>query len=378
MVRIDEEGARVAGWQTSVAAAAIQTAGLGGDSYLQFSSDRRLHVGPRRVVPLCALAAEHPSVLGWLNQLAPEGVYERSSAAILDFFTRGRAPSGALSDYEQRLLAALSDGPLPRVELSHRLGLASPLLLHTESLERLGYLQRSALTPTDLLHARGDFTAWSVPAALRALELFADLYAAPVEETAAALLAEVVRLLAFETLRYELGEAATAPASPSRRLLQAALDGRPLGGVRLTLDYSHPLIAIGAPVHSFFPQVGDLLQARVIIPEHAEVANAIGAVVSGVTVREQGLIRPGQFANYVLHWREGLCEFDSLEEAIASGRDLLADLALSRAVQAGADAPRVDVQVHHHQGHASDGSEVLVEIRLEATAAGRPTAFTPV
>ena len=375
MVRIDEEGARVAGWQTSVAAAAIQTAGLGGDSYLQFSADRRLSVGPRRVVPLCTLAAEHPSALGWLAQLEPEGVYERSSAAILDFFTRGRAPSGALTDYEERLLAALTDGPLPRVELARRLGLASPLLLHTESLERLGYLQRSALTPTDVLHARGDFTAWSVPAATRALELFADLYAQPVEVTADLLLAEVVRLLAFESLRYELGDAATAPGSPARRLLQAALDGQPLGGVHLTLDYAHPLIAIGAPVHSFFPQVGDLLQARVIIPEHAEVANAIGAVVSGVTVREQGLIRPGQFANYVLHWREGRCEFESLEEAIESGRGLLADLALTRAVQAGAAEPRVDVQVHHRQGHASDGSQVLVEIRLEATAAGRPTAF---
>jgi N-methylhydantoinase A/oxoprolinase/acetone carboxylase beta subunit len=378
MVRIAEEGARIAGWQTSVAAAAIQTAGLGGDSYLQFSSDRRLQVGPRRVVPLCNLAAEHPSVLGWLDRLAPEEVYERSSAAILDFFTRGRAPSGALTDYEQRLLAALTDGPLPRVELARRVGLASPLLLHTENLERLGYLQRSALTPTDVLHARGDFTAWSVPAATRALELFADLYGRPAEETAGLILQEVVRLLAFESLRYELGEAATAPGSPSRRLLEAALDGRPLGGVRLTLDYAHPLIAIGAPVHSFFPQVGDLLQARVIIPEHAEVANAIGAVVSGVTVREQGLIRPGQFAPYVLHWREGVCEFDSLEEAVESGRGLLADLALRRAAQAGADQPRVEVEVHQRQGHASDGSQVLVEIRLEATAAGRPTAFAGV
>ncbi len=378
MVRISEEGVRVAGWQTSVAAAAIQTAGLGGDSYLQFAPDRRLLVGPRRVVPLCCLAAEHPSVLDRLERLGPEEVYERSSAAILDFFVRGRAPSGSLTDYEQRLLAALTDGPLPRVELSRRLGLASALLLHTENLERLGYLQRSALTPTDILHARGDFTAWSLPAATRALELFADLYGHSPEATAELILQEVVQRLGYEALRYELGEEATQPGSPARRLLQAALDGRPVGGVHLTLNCAHSLIAIGAPVHSFFPQVGDLLQARVIIPEHAEVANAVGAVVSGVTVREQGLIRPGQFASYVLHWREGLCEFENLTEAIASGRDLLADLAVRRAAAAGADQPRVQVQVHQRESHAADGSQLLVEVCLEATAAGRPTAFAAV
>ncbi len=377
MVRICEEGARVAGWQTSVAAAAIQTAGLGGDSYLQFTADRRVQVGPRRVVPLCCLAAEHPSVLPQLERLAPEEVYERSSAAILDFFVRGRAPAGSLTESEQRLLAALSAGPLPRVELSRRLGLASPLLLHTENLERLGYLQRSALTPTDLLHARGEFSAWSVPAATRALDLFADLYGESPAAMAELLLREVVHHLAFEALRYELGDDATHPGTAARRLLQAAVEGHSLGGVRLVLDYAHPLIAIGAPVHSFFPQVGDLLQARVIIPEHAEVANAIGAVVSGVTVREQGLIRPGQFANYVLHWREGLHEFESLSEAIDSGRDLLADLAVRRATEAGADRPRVQVQVRERQGHAADGSQVLIEVRLEATAVGRPTTFAP-
>jgi N-methylhydantoinase A/oxoprolinase/acetone carboxylase beta subunit len=375
--RVSQEGARVAGWQTSVAAADIQTAGLGGDSYVQFTPDRRLQVGPRRVVPLCSLAAEHPSVLGWLERLAPEQVYERSSAAILDFFAGGRAPSRSLSDYEQRLLAALSDGPLPRVELSRRLRLASPLLLYTDNLERLGYLQRSALTPTDVLHARGEFTAWSVPAATRALELFADLYGRPAPVVAEMILQEVVLRLGFEALRYELGEDCMQPGSAARRLLQAALDRRPLGGLNLRLDYAHPLVAIGAPVASFFPQVGELLQAQVIIPPHAEVANAIGAVVSGVTVREQGLIRPGQFANYVLHWREGLCEFESLAEAIDSGRHLLADLAVRRATQAGAAQPQVQVQVHQRQGYAADGQQILVEVRLEAAAAGRPTALVP-
>jgi N-methylhydantoinase A/oxoprolinase/acetone carboxylase beta subunit len=153
------------------------------------------------------------------------------------------------------------------------------------------------------------------------------------------------------------------------------VDRKDLGGVRLSLEYARPVVAIGAPVHSFFPQVGELLQARVIIPEHAEVANAIGAVVSEVTIREKGLIRPGQFTSFVLHWREGVCGFDSLQEAIESGGELLGDLALRRAAQAGADQPRLAVLVDEHQAHAADGRSMLVEVRLEATAAGRPAPF---
>lgn len=375
-VRLSDESAQVAGWHTSVAAAAIQTAGLGGDSYLQFAGDRRLRVGPRRVVPLCCLAAEHTSVLERLQRLGPEEVYERSSAAILDFFVRGRAPAGALNDYEERLLEALQDEPLPRVELSRRLRLISPLLLNTENLERLGYVQRAALTPTDVLHARGEFAAWSVPAATRALELFADLYGRSPEALADLIIEEVVRRLAREALRYELGDDATRPGSAAWKLVQAALDHQPVGGVRLGLNYAHPVIAIGAPVHSFFPQVGKLLQAEVIIPEHAEVANAIGAVVSGVTVREHASIRPGQFSDFVLHWREGMAEFTRLEEAIETGRGLLEELARQRAIQAGADRPQVRVDIQQRQGHAADGQEMLVEVRLEAIAVGRPAALT--
>jgi N-methylhydantoinase A/oxoprolinase/acetone carboxylase beta subunit len=372
MVRVSEQGARVGKWQTSVAAAAIQTAGLGGDSYVQFGSDRRLHIGPRRVMPLCNLAHEHPGVLERLEGLAPEGVYERSSAAILDFFVRGRAPVQAVSEHEARVLSALSDGPLSRIELSQRVGLVSPLLLHTESLERLGYVQRCALTPTDVLHARGEFTAWSVPAARRALEVFADLYGRPVEEVADLILREVVARLGFEVLRHELGDEVAEQGSVAQGLLQAAVEGRDLGGVQLALTYARPLVAIGAPVSCFFPQVGALLKSRVIIPEHAEVANAIGAVVSEVTIREKGLIRPGQFTQYVLHWREGICGFESLEEAVQSGGELLAELAAQRATQAGAGQPRVAVEVEERQAHDADGRAMVVEVRLQATAAGRP------
>ena len=40
-------------WRTMVEAVDVYTVGLGGDSQIKLSSDRKLIIGPQRVVPLC-------------------------------------------------------------------------------------------------------------------------------------------------------------------------------------------------------------------------------------------------------------------------------------------------------------------------------------
>ena len=375
LVRISEKGAKVAGWQTSVAAAEIQTAGLGGDSYVRFTGDRKLLIGPRRVVPLCFLADADPSVEEQLLRMRPEGFVDQSSAAPLDFFGLGRPTNNAdLGDFDKRLLEALEAGPLSRATLAGRLERPSPNLLHTEGLERLGYVQRSALTPTDVLHTVGEFTAWNVRAARHALDLFAGLYGRPPDELAESIRSELVRRLCLEALRQEVGDgvAAESDGRLGAELLDAALAGRDVGALSLRLEYTRPIVAIGAPVDAFLPEVGERLSARVVIPPHAEVANAIGAVASEVVVREEAVIRPGEIVNYVFHWREGRREYTGLEEAIASAREVLGGLATRRAREAGAATPRVRVDVDERRAYLATGELELVEVRLEARATGRP------
>jgi N-methylhydantoinase A/oxoprolinase/acetone carboxylase beta subunit len=379
LVRISAEGATVAGWQTSVAAADIRTVGLGGDSHLQFTVDRRLTIGPRRVVPLCALADEAEGVLEQLLAIRPEGLVDRSSAAALDFFRLGRPPRGTpLNGPDEEIIEALRPGPLSRLALARRLGLPSQILLRTESLERLGYVQRAALTPTDILHATGAFTAWSVEAARHGLNVFAALFGAPAGRLAERILSEFSRRLCLEALRRELGgDLGSSDGKPPPALVSAALDGRSLGALSLSLRYDRPIVAIGAPVHAFFPEVGRRLNAQVIIPAHAEVANAIGAVASEVVVREEGVVRPGEIANYVFHWRRGREEFETLADAVDAARAALRQLALERAAEAGAADPRVRVDVDERRGYLSDGQTGLIEVRVEVMASGRPAVLAP-
>jgi len=58
--RLNPEGAQVSRWRTMVKAVDVHTVGLGGDSHVRLSDEGRLAIGPRRVVPLCLLATEHP------------------------------------------------------------------------------------------------------------------------------------------------------------------------------------------------------------------------------------------------------------------------------------------------------------------------------
>ncbi len=60
---------------------------------------------------------------------------------------------------------------MSRLELAERVKAASVALLRTERLEMFGNILRSALTPTDLLHAAGQLDLWDAKAARGAVAI---------------------------------------------------------------------------------------------------------------------------------------------------------------------------------------------------------------
>lgn len=372
LVRISPEGALVGGWHTSVEAADIATCGLGGDSHLSFTADRKLLVGPRRVIPLAYLCHEYPAAREQLMALDAENILERATPEALDFFVLNRRDwNGSLDDRELRVVEALVDGPLSRDELARRIGAMAGHLVRPRRLESLGIVMRSALTPTDLLHVTGEFAAWDVRAAEHALGLFSDLYGLPPDQMMDAVFHRIIERLAAQVLARECPDIGDEPDQwPS--VLHTLF--RPKAGQHLhaSLRYDRPIVAIGAPVRPFFPTVGKLLGAEVIIPEHAEVANAIGAVASEVVVREQATVRPGEIANYVVHSRAGRTEHENLHEAVEAAKRQAGTLAQERARQSGTSSEDVRYRVHERRAYSSAGDEVLIEVLVEATVSGRP------
>ncbi|CAN0584240.1 unnamed protein product [Ectocarpus sp. 12 AP-2014] len=108
-----------------------------------------------------------------------------------------------------------------------------------------------------------------------------------------------------------------------------------------------------------------------ILPEHAAVANAIGAVVGRVITRESGIVTSPGEGKFRVHLAEGPKDFPDAESALAHVEIVLTKAARARAKSAG--AVEIECQVTRDIRTAGvEGREVFVEAELTVEASGRP------
>ena len=113
-----------------------------------------------------------------------------------------------------------------------------------------------------------------------------------------------------------------------------------------------------------------LVRTDGVVPEHAEVANAVGAVVGRVRVRQSCTITQPTRGQYRVHL-EDQPTFGSVENAVAHATELLTASTLADAEQAGAATPDVS-SVWEARTAVVEGKEIFVEGTLTIEASGRP------
>ena len=101
---------------------------------------------------------------------------------------------------------------------------------------------------------------------------------------------------------------------------------------------------IGAPTHLFLPRVAEKLGTECILPEHAEVANAVGAAAAGFSARAKVPVQPlrgdmGSADGYAVYAADETRTFEELEDALAFARQAAAAQAEREARRHGADGP---------------------------------------
>jgi N-methylhydantoinase A/oxoprolinase/acetone carboxylase beta subunit len=151
----------------------------------------------------------------------------------------------------------------------------------------------------------------------------------------------------------------------------------PVSDLGCLLRLQHPVVAVGAPVEAYLPRAASQLGTELCIPNHAEVANAVGAVAGGVVQRLRALIRPLEFGvAYRVHLPDGYHDERTAEAAVAHAKAVLPDRLVELARQAGADQVEIKVERIDRiaEVDAEFGRDVLVEIELVFTAVGRPSA----
>ncbi|MGV8939865.1 MAG: hydantoinase/oxoprolinase N-terminal domain-containing protein [Allorhizobium sp.] len=376
--RLDGDGAVVGGFRTMVEAVAMRTYGLGGDSEVRID-DRGLRamieLGPRRLLPLSLAAALHgESVVSVLERQLRNAHIGRLDGR---FAVRTGVPehlAAGLLPQEDALFQRIGVVPLP----------LDQLLTTTQqkaTLDRLvsrGLVHLCGVAPSDAMHVLGRQHQWSVEAAEMGLRLAArarDGSGKPVAGSArelAEMIAErLTRQSAEAILAACLSEDGVTDIDPARSVQIDRALRRQVGIVRFTAALDRPLIALGASAPVYYPAIADMLSADSVIPDHADVANAVGAVVGQIRATVTTHVTCPQEGIYLVSGAGEPLRLRDEQEAFTAARSRAEFQALENARASGAGDPHVRL-VEVIEAPDIEGSRKLVEARFIATASGRP------
>lgn len=381
------DGAMIGDWRPMIEAVKVYAIGLGGDSEIRILGGQGLAIGPRRVLPLSLLAHEHPKVLAVLERQQ----HESPHASQIRFVQRLQghdAMIDRLPDDELRAWEHLAQGPLDMEHCNIHDRVMSRALAR---LERKGLAIYSGFTPSDAAHVLGLSAHWSRDAAVFGARIWArqmrHLYGlgtwtlgdavAPSRQVVDLVIATISQKL-IEAGLNDAGHMNEANAGRVAALLtqlalsqgQAAAGAHALFKLQFAPDL--PLVAVGAPAASYYPEVARGLGIELVLPPFGEVANAVGSVFGRVSQRVHMTVTQPVRGVYRVFTPDGPRDFAALDDALALARDLAAGEAHLRALQAG--AAQVDLRFAQSDNSVSNDIDghMFFEAIVTAIASGPP------
>ena len=368
-----------------VEAVRVNSIGLGGDSEIRFGGHKGLSVGPRRVVPTSLLAHLYPEVIPKLESQL-EGMANARSNRFVMRLENNQALLKQLNAAELEAWEMLSEKP---VELDAIVMQNRTYARALARLKRLGLAIYSGFTPSDAVHVLGINSHWD----RRAAELSARIWMRQMRflygygkwdsddvETACRqvydLVTETIQRVLIEvglnefSLAGKPGKTGGIVDTITRMVIGSHQqhERKPLFKLDFASDY--PIVAVGAPAASYYRDVADSMFIELHLPEHADVANAYGAVMGSVIQRAQVTVTQPQHGVFCLFYNDQPQNFESLDAAKNEAQQIVSRVARQKAVDAGAIDPEVTLEVSDvHVKDEIDG-ELFLESTVVATAIG--------
>ncbi|MGC8970703.1 MAG: hydantoinase/oxoprolinase family protein [bacterium] len=266
---ISNEGARVGDWDLLLPSLKMRTIGLGGDSRI-YPSKNNIEIGPARVIPISVLGERFPEIKRKIKS-----VHNSSLVPPNEFILKLREPNFELNEIEERVLSSIDTEPISLEEATRVCGLSHPYILDSavSRLEEMGIIIRSGLTPTDILNYLGECSIGDSTISSRAISAFSRD-----KEFPNLIKVLVVKKIATEILRYLLSIEYKDDKLNGLlgKIVNDSFEGR-VNLIEPKIKVPFPIIGVGAPINSFIYDVAKILYTDAIVPEHYEVANAVGA-----------------------------------------------------------------------------------------------------
>ncbi|MER9095474.1 hydantoinase/oxoprolinase family protein [Mesorhizobium sp. M0700] len=376
--RLDLEGATVGAYRTMVEAVAMRTFGLGGDSEVTLEDGAlipNILLGPRRLVPLALAGMAH------------------GEAVTVELERQLRAPNPGRMDgrfavrtgVPDRLAAGLT---APEARLYQAIGAVAVALdklltsnAQNATLDRLvsrGLVHVAGLTPSDAAHVMGKQANWDPVTARLGAELFArkrDGRGQPIAPSPEALSERVLVTLTRWSAEYILETAFAedgldGAATVAHALVQRAVDAHP-GIARLSVALERPVIGLGASAPLHYAGLPALVGNDCVVPEDADVANALGAVVGQVRVSAEAQVSQPEEGLFRLASGGKVRDFLDEAAAIAAAEADVRAIVAERARNAGTDCAEIDVTTEFRVSTV-ESQRMFIEAHVVAVASGRP------
>ena len=372
---ISDQGAIVGGWKTMVKAIRMETSATGGDSHI-WVQEQKFYVGPRRVIPLCRAAVLYTGFLERLRESkSPSRKLLCENIQATKFFVRSGLKPLELTRTEEDIYDVIQGIPLSYVDIFQRLK-KQPSVHALDSLIQKRLIQSIGFTPTDALHVLGEFSLWETEASIIGAERLAKQLRVSKEELSVMVKQKVAMNMAKDLVSY-LVEG--IPESVVNKMLS--------GDNFTRFKVEIPVVLLGGPVVAYKEEMEKLLDANIVVPEHASVGNAVGSLVgkgikrveilikrdfapiTGANVTDEELKNAKEVISYFVFTPEGRSIFPEYMEAYDFARNIGKKIIMDYMKAAGYSKDEVEIEVTKKDLMVREGEEP-VESKIIAVGIG--------
>ena len=375
------DGVSIGKWKTFVNGVYLKTFGLGGDSAVHYD-DHRFFLEEYRVIPLCVAASRYPSITQNLKKLCETVPKHTRFLHEHYLLIKDISEKERYTEEEKAFCTALKEGPLMIREAAEAVG-KDVYNLNVSRLLKEGVVGLIGLTPTDIMHIKGDFDRYDSGASYWGAKFVAAHFGKTAEELCDFVYDEIKRKLYRNIVKVLLenqypGYLKNGVGPEVERFIDEGYERAKApeqeGFLSFRFQTDFTLVGIGAPIHIFLDDVAQMLGTKSVIPPHSEVANALGAVAGNITATQTVEIR----SQILKDGREGYAVFASEERTLFEELPQAEEFALKEAEKAArTEALRrgvtgevtVESRVIRDVGSAM-GGEIFLGSRAVAQAVG--------
>ena len=347
---LNEKGAMAGGYRTLVRAIDMQTIGLGGDSEVSINHKNVVGLNNNRVVPVSLLCSRFPALIDTLKSSLADGMGLARAIRFI-FLPEGldmsRWPSG-MPEADLEFLHKLDHAP----QAFDKIVVRAADRARAERFIDRGMVQVSGLTPSDAAHVLGLQSQWSSEGARLACLMLGRSHSLiswqseAVEDDMLKFARQVFDAMVGKSAHLIINQLGGQDFSAEHALVQAVTHGNgSLGDLSVSLTPKIPIVAVGGPAAVFYPAVGKRLNVEPVIPENADVANAIGAAVGRIKIRKVIEITGAESGGYHIHHLGKPVFSINSDDALQQASLLASNYVKGKAISMGGLAPEVDIRV---------------------------------